>query len=233
MEKTAMKKKLTALIPVRKGSQRVPGKNTKQFEDTTLLELKIEVLKKVKGIDEIIVTTDCEKSIEIAKKEGLKVHIRDEIYAGSDITNDKHWRYLSSIPSTDNVILAQVTSPFVKVATYERCINEFNSKAFITKKNSLNSVSLVKDFLWKDGKPLNYKYENTPKSQDLPEIYALNFAITIISCANLEKGNVVATKPSFFELDRVESIDIDDEFDFAMAEFFYRKLGKKYILEEN
>ena len=52
--------KLTAIIPVRAGSQRVKNKNLKPFAGTTLLEIKIETLKKVQGIDEIIVSSDSE-----------------------------------------------------------------------------------------------------------------------------------------------------------------------------
>ena len=45
------KNKLTAVIPVRAGSQRVKNKNLKPFADSTLLDIKIETLKKVVGLD--------------------------------------------------------------------------------------------------------------------------------------------------------------------------------------
>ena len=61
--------KITAVIPIRKGSQRVVGKNLRSFAGSNLLEIKIENLKKVKSIDEIIVNTDSEEAIEIAKKQ--------------------------------------------------------------------------------------------------------------------------------------------------------------------
>ena len=50
-----MGKKFSALIPVRKGSQRVLNKNIKPFGNSSLLEIKINVLKTVSIIDEIIV----------------------------------------------------------------------------------------------------------------------------------------------------------------------------------
>ena len=48
--------KLTAIIPVREGSQRVKNKNIKPFAGSTLLDIKIEILKRVVGLDEIVVT---------------------------------------------------------------------------------------------------------------------------------------------------------------------------------
>lgn len=60
--------KITAVIPVRKGSQRVPNKNLRTFADTTLLELKIQTLLQVPEIDEIVVNTDSEEAIEIVNR---------------------------------------------------------------------------------------------------------------------------------------------------------------------
>ena len=63
-----MGKSITALIPVRKGSKRVKNKNTKPFSDTNLLEHKIRILQQVKGINEILVTSDCSVALSIAEK---------------------------------------------------------------------------------------------------------------------------------------------------------------------
>lgn len=218
------KKKVTAVVPVRKGSQRVVSKNTRAFFDTTLLDLKLLVLKQVKGIDEIIVNTDCPVSIEIAKKHGVAVYIRDDFYASSDITNNLHWKHIAETTNTDVLLLAQATSPLIKIKTYESAIEEFLNLE--NKFDSINSVSLEKKFLWKDGKALNYNPKITPKSQDLPDIVSLNFAITIINKEDMYNNeNVIGKNPNFIVLDKIESIDIDDTIDFEFAEFMYSKLG--------
>ena len=66
-----MKPKLTALIPVRKGSERVINKNIKPFGDSSLLELKICTLKKINYIDDIVVNSDCDTMLGIAKDMGV------------------------------------------------------------------------------------------------------------------------------------------------------------------
>ena len=79
---------------------------------------------------------------------------------------------------------------------------------------------------------MNYKYEQTPKSQDLPDIFSLNFAITIIKKEEMIKQkNVVGTKSKFITLDKVESIDIDDTIDFKIAELMYKEMGIKWLME--
>ena len=50
-----MKKKIVAIVPVRKGSKRIKNKNFKKFADSNFSEIKIKSLKKVKLIDENII----------------------------------------------------------------------------------------------------------------------------------------------------------------------------------
>ena len=79
--------------------------------------------------------------------------------------------------------------------------------------------------------PINYDINLTPKSQDLPDIVSLNFAITIIKKQTMiKRKNVIGFKPSFFELDKVESLDVDDLIDFKIAELMYKKLGIKWLM---
>ena len=59
---------LTAVVPVRKNSQRVKNKNFKNFNNKNLLIYKIEKLKKIKLFDQIIVNTDSNEAIKIARK---------------------------------------------------------------------------------------------------------------------------------------------------------------------
>ena len=173
-----MKKKIVAIVPVRKGSQRVVSKNTRDFAETNLLKLKLDILRQLKGIDEIIVSTDCEKCTRIAQENNIKVHIRDNFHSGSTVTNDEHWYHIANITPGDIVFMAQVTSPMVKVSTYQKAINKIIEDESI---DSIVSVSEEKKFLWKDNKPINYDISRTPKSQDLPNIFSLNFAISISS----------------------------------------------------
>lgn len=60
--------KITAVIPIRSGSQRVKDKNLRPFAGTTLMENKIEMLLKVPELDSIIVNTNSEEAIQIVNK---------------------------------------------------------------------------------------------------------------------------------------------------------------------
>lgn len=60
--------KITAVIPIRTGSQRVKDKNLRSFADTNLMELKIRTLLQVPEIDQIVVNTNSEEAISIVDK---------------------------------------------------------------------------------------------------------------------------------------------------------------------
>ncbi len=225
-----VKPKVVAVVPTRKGSQRIPSKNTRPFLDTNLLELKLRVLKHVPNIDNIIVNTDCEKSEEIAKSYGIDIHRRDPYYASSTITNDSHWRHIAETTEADIILLAQTTSPMVKVDSYIKAIDMLISSDI----DSVNSVSIEKKFLWYEGKPLNYDIDKTPKSQELPNIVSLNYAITLIDKKTMfERGNIVGNRPRFITLNDIESTDIDDQIHFDFSEFLYEKYGFKWLQEKN
>ena len=79
--------KVTAVVAVRKGSQRVPDKNIRPFGDSNLLQMKIDILKQVEGLDEIVVNSDCDYMLEIGKSNNCITHKRNQEYANSQTSN--------------------------------------------------------------------------------------------------------------------------------------------------
>ena len=224
-----MSNDVIAMVPVRACSTRVPNKNIRPFGSTNLLQLKLKLLKEIIGISKIVVSTDCEISADIASKEGANVQWRNKYFAGSNITNDEHWYHIAQTTPGDIVFLAQVTSPLLRVSSMQSALNSFLDGGT---HDSINSVSDEKKFLWKGSKPINYDIDVTPKSQDLPEIVSLNFAVTIIARAKMmERKNVVGNKPKFFRLDKVESLDVDDLIDFKIAELMFQEKGMEWLMK--
>ena len=60
--------KITAVIPIRTGSQRVKDKNLRAFANTNLMELKIKNLLQVPELTSIVVNTNSEEAIRIFKE---------------------------------------------------------------------------------------------------------------------------------------------------------------------
>tara|TARA_Y100000389_G_scaffold197281_1_gene231568 strand:+ start:11762 stop:12424 length:663 start_codon:yes stop_codon:yes gene_type:complete len=217
---------LTAVIPVRKGSQRVKNKNFKKFNNQNLLIHKIIKLKKTNLFDEIIVNTDSIKAIKIAKNLGVSYHKREQYFASSKCPNNKFWHHVGQITNSKYIFFTNCTSPLIKLSTYKKAIEIFEKHK--KKNGSLNTVNLVKDFLFLNKKSINFDSDKAPNSQNLPNIYRLNFSINILPRKTMiEKMSVVGKNPYFLPLDEIEGFDIDTNFQFDYANHLHKKLYKK------
>jgi len=81
---------------------------------------------------------------------------------------------------------------------------------------------------------MNYDPAHAPNSQNLPDVVALNFGVTVVRREDLIRNcNIIGKKPQFVVTDEIEAVDIDTPLDFYIAEQLYRKLvlEKKELLE--
>jgi len=211
---------IKALIAVRSGSKRVENKNIRKFGNTNLLELKIKQLQRMNVLDGIIVNSNDDVMLEIANSLGAEVVKRDEIYASNSISMSEVYKNMAENFNGDIIVYSNVTNPLLKDETFYNAINIFKNN--VDEFDSLNTGHLIKEFLFKDNAPINYDLKNQPRSQDLPDIYAINFAISIISKENMIKyKNVVGLNPCIYGIDYYEATDIDNQIDFDFAEYMY------------
>ncbi len=219
-----MGKVIKAVIPVRAGSVRVKNKNIRPFAGSNLLEIKIKQLKKINDIEGIIVNSDSDEMLDVAKNLGVEAFKRDEYYATSEVSANLLYKYIAQVTDADTILYVHATNPCLKTETITNIINKYKQFSSDGDYDSISTVSLVKEFLWKDGKAINYDINHKPRSQDLPVIYSLNHAINILPKKTMkERKDLLGYKPFFYELNKYESIDIDDEVDFEFAEFMYKK----------
>lgn len=162
---------------------------------------------------------------------GVSTHRREEYYASSQCSGSEFFRHLGEVTDTDLFVYCPCTSPFIKPETVSQCINQFISTSGY---DCLATVSPVKDFLWLDGNPMNYDPAHAPNSQNLPDVVALNFGVTVIRKEDLIKNsNIIGKNPQFVKTSDIESIDIDTPLDYYIAEQLYKKLviEKERLLE--
>ena len=103
-----MRKNIKAVIPIRAGSQRVKNKNLRNFNKKNLLIHKIEKLKKVDGLSGIIVNTDSDEAIEIAKKYKVNFWKRDGYFASSKCLNSDFWQHIADTTDSDHIYVYQL-----------------------------------------------------------------------------------------------------------------------------
>lgn len=214
--------KMKVLIPVRAGSERVKNKNIKPFAGSNLLSIKIQQMNNIKEIDGVIVNSNSDEMLSIAKELGAEIVKRDEYYATSSVSMNEVYKNMAENCDCDVILFADATNPLVTSETVLNCIKTYNEN--LDKYDSLTTVNEIKQFMWQNGKPINYDKNKKPRSQDLPDIVALNHAISIIpKNLMIEKMDIIGERPLLYKIDSLEAMDIDTELDFEFAEYMYKK----------
>lgn len=218
------KESIKALVAVRSGSVRVKNKNIREFAGSTLLEIKLAQLKRIPLLDGIVVNSDDDNMLKIASEMGCETIKREAYYASNEVSMSDVYRNMAENMDSDDIAYVNVTNPLLKDDTLIHAIEQYKLDKMKGQYTSLNSAHLIKEFMFKDNVPINYDLKKQPRSQDLPDIAALNFAVNIISRKEMIScKNVVGDKPRIFIIDEVEATDIDNEIDFEFAEYIYKK----------
>jgi len=222
--------KVTCFLPCRAGSERVKNKNTRQFAgiEGGLLKIKLDHLIRCSLIDTIVLSTDDQKVIDVSRPYGNRIRIdnRPSELASSDASTDDLIRYVGKIISGPHILWTHVTSPFTGEDIYTRAINDYFSFIKTDKFDSLMSVTPLRVHVWdRKGEPVNYKRAEIrwPRSQQVDPLFEVNSAIFINSRENyIRLEDRIGLNPYLFEMDQTESLDIDYEDDFLLAESIYR-----------
>ena len=129
-----LKKKVVAVIPARKNSKRIPGKNYKKFNGKSIIANTIEKLKKSKIFDRIIVSTDSKKIALISKRCGAEVpFIRPKFLSGNYISSRPVIRHslrflIKEGYEFDYVCEVYPASPFLQIADLKKGLRKIQSQ---------------------------------------------------------------------------------------------------------
>lgn len=210
---------ITAIIPVREGSRRLKNKNVAPFAGTNLLINKINQLKQVKEIDQIVVSSDSDMMLAMAKSQGVNTHKRAPEYCDEKTkTFGEVVAHICSNVSGDNILWATCTAPLVFPKVYREAIKQY-FPALEQGYDSLVSMEKFKRYLWDDKGPVNYELglKHVP-SQQLPPLYFVTDGILLAPREKMIEWNYFhGPNPYRFILDKRTSIDIDDGLDLACA----------------
>ncbi len=224
--------KILALIPARCGSKGIKEKNIIDVCGKPLIAYSIEqalALKKENIIDEVLVSTDCEKIAEISKKWGASVpFLRPKNISGDKAKSISFMihaldYYKNEGIEYDAILLLQPTSPLRDVEVLKESIERFKNSS----EDSLISVykeEYINDLVMyhADDKghqldPLNILHNAGVRRQDHGSIYVRNGAVYLTSSKYLRKEEkVISDKPLMLEMSKSQSVNIDTEEDLVL-----------------
>jgi CMP-N-acetylneuraminic acid synthetase len=213
---------ITALVPMRHHSQRVPGKNYRILAGRPLYQHVIANLLQVKELFQIVVDTDSEEIISGVEQNfpTVKILRRPESLRADTISmNEILLNDVQQFPS-DLYLQTHSTNPLVRAETFSRAIQTLTSQ--YPAYDSLFGVTRLQSRLWDGlGRAINHNPAILLQTQDLPPVYEENSCMYLFNGENLQKRrNRLGERPFLFEIDRDEAWDIDEEIDFRLVELF-------------
>ncbi|MCM1231758.1 MAG: acylneuraminate cytidylyltransferase family protein [Ruminococcus flavefaciens] len=210
--------KIAAYVPIKLNNVRTPGKNIKPLSDgTPLCKLLFRTLALVNNIDEKYCFCSDEAICNYLEP-GIDFLKRDKRLDQNEIRCDEIIRAFIDQIAPDIIVLTHVTSPFLSVDTIEQCVKKVKSGEY----DSAFTVAPVREFLWKDGKPMNFDAACTPRSQDLPEIYRETNGVFVFTREVFEKTNRrVGVNPYLCPLNFPEIMDVNNPEDFMLVDAVY------------
>ena len=226
--------KITAIIPIKHKSTRVPGKNFRDMNGKPLFYYIIKTLLNVKEIYNIVIDTNSptifEKVPELFKENMDRIILYNRpkhLWPGDTATNDLLLNVINDLKlDSDYYLQTHVTNPLLKASTIKKSIN-----AFLMKKEEYECLFSVKThhtrFYDMNGNDMNHNRFKLIPTQDLDPIYEENSCIYIFTKEILEKYKArIGSKALLFPMSDIESQDIDWEEDFIITEVLMKTFYK-------
>ena len=220
---------LVALVPMRHRSQRVPGKNYRILAGKPLFHHIIQTLLAVPEITQVVVDTDSTPVIHGLRQYFPQVKIieRPEHLRADDVSMNEILLHDTAQVPADVYLQTHSTNPLLKPETILRTIKTF--QAGYPDHDSLFSVTRLQTRLYdQQGHAINHDPAVLIQTQDLPPVYEENSCLYMFTHENLiKRHHRIGERPMLFEIEPEEAWDIDEELDFAIADFLLTRIKQR------
>jgi CMP-N-acetylneuraminic acid synthetase len=196
---------ILGVTPARGGSKGIPRKNLKPIYGKPLIAWTIEAARAAKLLDRYTVSTEDGEIAQVAQSWGAQVVDRPKELAADEATTLSVLQHVLACEPADTVVLLQATSPVRDAGLIDRCILRFIE----TEADSLATGFICKYVEY--GK-------NELRRQDIGGFFYDDGNIYVMKADLIRKGDRYGKRMERIVLDREQNVEIDDEFDFWLAE---------------
>ena len=210
--------KVVCIVPIKKKSKRIKGKNFKKINDKPLFTFLLDKLSKT-NFDEIYVDSDSNIIKKYCNSKGYKFIDRLPSLSKDSANGNNLLNYHAKKISADIYFQLFITAPLLSINTINKCIKILkNSKSY----DSILTIKEIYSWFWFNDKHVNYDPRILPRSQDAKPIIQESTGLYGIKRKTLLKKKCrIGNAPYFFKINSKEAIDLDTKEDFEIL--------KKYI----
>ena len=227
--------KIFAFIFARGGSKGLPKKNTKILGGIPLIAHSITLANKIEEINEVFVSSDSEEILGLANDYGAKTILRPKELATDEAPEWLAWRHAiqeinSEYGDFDFFLSLPSTAPLRQISDVKECLSvmDEDTDMVITVTPSSRSPHFNMIYREDSGESKIILGDSNPtRRQDVPIAYDMT-TVAYLSRPRfiLENEGIFSGKVKSVIIPKDRATDIDDEFDFLIAETFYERNNK-------
>jgi CMP-N-acetylneuraminic acid synthetase len=215
--------RVVAFMPMRHTSERVPGKNYRDFDGAPLFHHAVRTVLSCAEVVRLVIDTDSSVVADQCAANFPEVQVieRPDHLLGGNVPMTEVLRYDASLVEADWYLQTHSTSPLLRsstvsdaLATLATGLSEYDSLFTVTRFQSR--------FFDAEGAPMNHDPSVLLRTQDLPPVLEENSGMYVFSRSQIAEGRRFGDRPLLYEIDPLEAIDIDEESDFVLAEAVHR-----------
>lgn len=208
---------MIGIVPMKRHSQRVPDKNIRDFHGHPLYWRIFNTLYSV-DLEAVILTTDSEELAVMVRNDFpmTRIMMRPPELCGDHITANSLIGDVISRTEGNHFLYTHVTNPLLRPETIRGAMWEYG---MLMDHDALMGVTRREGRFYRgNGSPINHDPYVILPTQSVDPIYEDNSCLYLFSRKAFLLGGRVGERPYFFQIGKIESIDIDTEEDFRMAE---------------
>ncbi len=212
--------KTVCIVPIKSVSKRVASKNFRIVGSKPLYQHILDKLINT-NFDKIYVDTDSEEIKEFTYKKGFEYIKRDSNLSKDNANGNDLLLHHQKLIEAKFYFQIFATAPLLKIETINKCIDFLiNQKIY----DSIFTSRSLYTWGWFNGKPINYDTKVLPRSQDArPIIIETTGLYGIKGSSLIQNQSRIGNNPFFYEISDEEAIDLDNEDDFKILEYYVNK----------
>jgi len=217
------KGRIVALLPMKANSERVIGKNFREFSGKPLFRWILDTLLSIKEIDLVVINTDARAILaDHGLVDGERILIRDrkpEICGDAVSMNLVLADDVANVPA-DIFMMTHTTNPLLTRASVAGALDLYKKSVADGSADSVFTVNRFQTRFYRaDSSAINHDPDNLLRTQDLEPWYEENSNLYIFSATSFAATKArIGRKPNMYEMGRTEAVDIDDHESWQMAE---------------
>ena len=208
---------VTALMPMKGHSERVKGKNVRELCGRPLFHWMMDSLLNSRYITRIVVNSDSDEIGKGAERLGAVYVRRPPQLLGDMVRANPLIAWDLQHSDGEYFLQTHCTNPLLTSKTVDLAIERFFEPG---DHDSLFSVNPFRTrFYQSNGRPINHELECDLRSQDMPPIFEENSCLYLFSRESFVRtGRRIGERPILFPIDPLEGVDIDEEYQWVIAE---------------